>query len=91
MQTAIEATGEEPNTSLSRVLRAASLIVSSPEPAVVFDSLVQLGAPLVCAAATATVSESDGSIHASKLARVRRQRQVAAKEHGHRVRRPGIG
>ena len=66
MQTAIEATGEEPNTSLSRVLHAASLIVSSAEPAIVFDSLAQLCAPLICDAATATVSEPGGSIHASR-------------------------
>ncbi len=65
MQTSIEATGDEPNTSLSRVIQAASLLVNSAEPTVVFDSLVQLSAPLLCDAATATVSEPGRSIHAT--------------------------
>ncbi len=65
MQTAIE-TSDEPNTSLSRVMQAASLLVSSPEPTVVFDSLVKLCAPLVCDAATVTVSEPAGRMHATR-------------------------
>ena len=50
---------------LSVVLRAADSLVSSPEPEVVFESLVRLCAPLVCDAATATVSTADGRIHAA--------------------------
>jgi hypothetical protein len=65
MQTSSEATRDEPDTSLSRVMQAASLLVSSPEPTVVFASLVQLSAPLVCDAATATVSEPERSVHAT--------------------------
>jgi len=66
VQTAIEVTSDEPNTSLSRVMQAANLLVRSAEPAVVFDSLVELGAPLVCDAAAATVSEEDGHMHATR-------------------------
>jgi len=66
MRTTIEATSEEPSTSLSRVLHAASLLVISAEPAVVFDSLVQVCAPLVCDAAAATISELDGGMHAAR-------------------------
>jgi hypothetical protein len=56
---------ERPETSLSVVVQAASSLASSAEPDVVFESLVQRCAPLVCGAATATVSRLDGRIHAT--------------------------
>jgi hypothetical protein len=61
----VETTVEVPDTSLSLVIHAAEAIVSSPEPGVVFESLVQLCAPLLCDAATATVSTPDGRICAT--------------------------
>lgn len=56
---------DQPDTSLSVVLQAASSLVSCAEPDVVFESLVQRCAPLVCEAATATVSRLDGRIYAT--------------------------
>ena len=50
---------------LSVVVQAASSLVSCAEPDVVFESLVQRCAPLVCEAATATVSRLDGRIYAT--------------------------
>jgi hypothetical protein len=64
MQHNTDVTADEHNP-LSVVLRAANSISSSPEPEVVFESLVQLAAPLVCEAAVATVSKPDGRIHAT--------------------------
>jgi hypothetical protein len=64
MQHNTGATADEQNP-LSIVMRAVNSISSSPEPDVVFESLVQLAAPLVCEAATATVSKPDGRIHAT--------------------------
>ena len=46
-------------------MQAASSLVSCAEPDVVFESLVQRCAPLVCEAATATVSRLDGRIYAT--------------------------
>ncbi len=60
-----DVTLEEPESSLSVVLQAANSLVSSAEPDVVFESLVRRCAPLVCEAATATVSRLDGRIYAS--------------------------
>ncbi len=60
-----DTTAERPETSLSVVVQAASALASSAEPDVVFESLVQRCAPLVCEAATATVSRLDGRIHAT--------------------------
>jgi ANTAR domain len=60
-----DTTAEETNTSLSVVMQAANSIASSAEPDVVFESLVQVCAPLVCDAATATVSGPDGRIYAT--------------------------
>jgi hypothetical protein len=56
---------EHPDSSLSVVMQAASLLVSCAEPDVVFESLVQRCAPQVCEAATATVSRLDGRIYAT--------------------------
>ena len=61
----IEAASEVPDTSLSLVMQAADSLVSSPEPGVVFESLVQVCAPVLCEAATATVSTPDGRIYAT--------------------------
>ena len=60
-----DVTLEEPDSSLSVVLQAANSLVSSAEPDVVFESLVRRCAPLVCEAATATVSRLDGRIYAT--------------------------
>ena len=57
--------GAHPDISLSVVMQAASSLVSCAEPDVVFESLVQRCAPLVCEAATATVSRLDGRIYAT--------------------------
>ena len=59
------ATAEQPDISLSAVMHAADSLVSSPEPEVVFESLVRRCAPLVCDAATATVSRPDGRMYAA--------------------------
>ena len=56
---------EEPQISLSLATQAANSIASSAEPDVVFESLVQRCAPLVCDAATATVSGLDGRVYAT--------------------------
>ncbi len=60
-----EVTVEGPGTSLPPVLQAADSLASSAEPEVVFESLVHRCAPLVCEAATATVSRLDGRMHAT--------------------------
>jgi hypothetical protein len=60
-----DATTGEAEPSLSLVMQAANSLASSPEPDVVFRSLVQRCAPLVCDAATATVSRPDGRIYAT--------------------------
>jgi hypothetical protein len=56
---------EEPNASLSTVMQAANSLARSADPDAVFESLVQRCAPLVCEAATATVSRLDGRIYAT--------------------------
>jgi DNA-binding TFAR19-related protein (PDSD5 family) len=56
---------EAASSSLSAVMRAADLLARSAEPDVVFESLVQRCAPLVCDAATATVARPDGRIYAT--------------------------
>jgi hypothetical protein len=55
-------------TPLSAVLRAADSMASSTEPEVVFGSLVQVCAPLVSDAATATVARADGTSYATSWA-----------------------
>jgi hypothetical protein len=60
-----DTTVEGAHISLSAVMQAANSIASSAEPDVVFESLVQVCAPLVCDAATATVSGPDGRIYAT--------------------------
>jgi DNA-binding TFAR19-related protein (PDSD5 family) len=60
-----DAAAEDSDAALWSVLQAASLLVTSADPDVVFESLVQRCAPLVCEAATATVSRLDGRIYAA--------------------------
>jgi hypothetical protein len=60
-----DAAVEGSQTPLPMVLQAASLLATSADPDVVFESLVQRCAPLVCEAATVTVSRLDGRIHAA--------------------------
>jgi hypothetical protein len=64
MQHTAGAMADEQNP-LSVVMRAANSLASSTDPDVVFESLVKVGAPLVCEAATATVSRPDGRIYAT--------------------------
>jgi DNA-binding TFAR19-related protein (PDSD5 family) len=60
-----DAAVEDSDTTLSIVMQAASMLATSSDPDVVFESLVQRCAPLVCEAATATVSRLDGRIYAA--------------------------
>src|ERR1700712_4032346 len=53
------------DNTLSIVMQAAGLLARSADPDAVFESLVQRCAPLVCEAATATVSRLDGRIYAT--------------------------
>jgi hypothetical protein len=55
MQRSVLSAAEEPGSSLSDVAEAAGMLAESPDPVVVFESLVQLSAPLVCDSATASV------------------------------------
>ena len=60
-----EATGTGPDSTLAVVTQAADSLISSTEPAVVFDDLVQRSAPLVCEAARAMVYGPGATLHAS--------------------------
>ena len=61
--TGITETG--PGSALAAVVQAADSLISSSEPAVVFDDLVQRSAPLVCEAARAMVYGPGATLHAS--------------------------
>ena len=60
-----DAVAEGSGTPLSNVMKAAGSLAASADPDVVFESLVQRCAPLVCESATATVSRLDGRIYAT--------------------------
>ncbi len=59
------ATGAELDGVLPIVMQAADSLISSTEPSVVFDDLVQRSAPLVCDAARAMVYGPGAVLHAS--------------------------
>ena len=52
------------DASLAVALEAMERLVCSPEPAVVFSSLVRLCAPTICESATATIAGSDEKVYA---------------------------
>jgi hypothetical protein len=58
-------TGTGPDVPLAVVMQAACSLISSTEPSVVFDDLVQRSAPLVCDAARAMVYGPGAMLHAS--------------------------
>ena len=58
-------TGTGPDGSMAVVMQAADSLISSTEPSVVFDDLVQRSAPLVCDAARAMVYGPGAVLHAS--------------------------
>ncbi len=58
-------TGTGAEDALATVMQAASSLISSTEPSVVFDDLVQRSAPLVCDAARAMVYGPGATLHAS--------------------------
>lgn len=60
-----ETGGTGQDHALAVVVQAANSLVSSTEPSVVFDDLVQRSAPLVCEAARAMVYGPGAMLHAS--------------------------
>jgi hypothetical protein len=57
--------GTGTDDSLANLMQAADSLISSTEPSVVFDDLVQRSAPLVCDAARAMVYGPGAVLHAS--------------------------
>ncbi len=53
-----------PDTPLAVVLESLVTLVESPEPAVVFSSLVRLCVPSICASASASILGSDQNVYA---------------------------
>ena len=87
----IDAPGTEPGSTLAVVMQAADSLISSTEPAVVFDDLVQRSAPLVCEAARAMVYGPGATLHASTWPQDEAHQPEQAGERGHRDQGAGVG
>jgi hypothetical protein len=85
------ATGTGPGTALAVVVQAADSLISSTEPSVVFDDLVQRSAPLVCDAARVMVYGPGATLHASTWPQDAAQQQPEAESVVTEVKVPASG